>query len=204
MQVKVTIEDSGPGIPREIGNALFERFYQVQKTKTPSKPGFGIGLYLVKHFVEKHHGHVSYQSEPGSGTAFTIVLNKGASHFGNEDIGKDSTERGLLPELMTEENIEKIGNEKTEDLVHNKPSILVIEDEEEIRQYVTRIFAHDFIVYEANSGERGLQMAQEFLPDIIVSDVMMQNGTGIELCNAIKANPSLSHIPVILLHNQTI
>lgn len=197
---EVTIQDSGPGIPQETGNHLFERFYQVQKTKTQTKPGFGIGLYLVKHFLEKHKGEIFYKSTPGEGTAFTVMLKKGAAHFADEMIQEDSYEKTLLPELLTEEETApQLEKETLDDLINSRRTILIIEDEEEIRQYVTGIFKNDFTIYEAKSGDEGLQLAMKFLPDIIISDVMMQNGTGIELCNRIKSDPSLNHIPVILL-----
>jgi len=198
-EVQISITDSGPGIPAEIGDSLFQRFYQVQKTKHQAKPGFGIGLYLVKHFVEKHKGKVAYSSEIGQGTTFTISLQKGADHLAGEIFTDDIPENSLLPELVPAE--EDVSPEKRDlnDLVHDRHSILVIEDEKDIRHYIAQIFKQNYTVYEADCGEQGLKLAKEFLPDIIISDVMMQNGTGIELCNSIKSDPALGHIPVILL-----
>ena len=197
--VQIDITDSGHGIPAEIGDSLFQRFYQVQKTKTQSKPGFGIGLYLVKHFVEMHGGNVSYKSQPGRGTTFTLSLQKSATQPDNEILMEGVQESSLFSELLQEEESISSGKVELSDFVHNRHSILVIEDENDIRHYVTRIFKPDYTVYEAGSGEQGLRLAKEFLPDIIISDVMMQNGTGIELCHSIKTDPVLSHIPVILL-----
>lgn len=199
-EVQVSVEDNGPGIPQEVGSHLFERFYQVQKTKTQSKPGFGIGLYLVKHFMEKHQGTVFYKSQPGLGTTFTLTLPKGVAYSEIELFEDVATDKTLLTELIVEDERGQLPlKENLEELVHSRRSILIIEDEEDIRHYVTKIFKEDFAVYEAKSGEQGLRLAQEFLPDIIISDVMMQNGTGLELCHSIKNNPALSHIPVILL-----
>jgi signal transduction histidine kinase/ligand-binding sensor domain-containing protein/DNA-binding response OmpR family regulator len=201
--VEVFIEDNGPGIPEEVGNRLFERFYQGADTKTASKPGFGIGLYLVKHFVDKHKGTINYQNSESGGASFHLHFLKGSEHFGSQRIMQQSPEKTLLPELLEEEVIVEnvpvsVAGELPE-LVSDKNSLLVVEDDKDIREYVAGIFREEYTVYEAKSGEEGLKIAREILPDIIISDVMMQNGTGLQLCETIKKDPVTGHIPVILL-----
>ncbi len=200
--VQVAVSDSGTGIPDEIGNHLFERFYQVQHSKNQSRPGFGIGLYLVKHFTEKHKGNVSFQSEPGKGTTFYLTFQKGTTHLKGEIIYDAMPQHpALSAELTDNDDDVTVQPIKTdlEELIGTQKIMLVIEDEVAIRKYVSSIFMEWFVIYEAGSGEEGLQMAKQHLPDIIISDVMMQNGTGLELCNRIKGDSTLSHIPVVLL-----
>ena len=201
--IEINITDSGPGIPEGVGDKLFERFYQVKEARSSSKPGFGIGLYLVKHFVDLHKGSIRYQSQSGTGTTFTVSLLKGKTHFDAHTVVE--TEEISPSVLFTNEHIpapvaqpEKEKPER-EELVSGKQSILVVEDDADIRKYIQDIFREKYNVYEAENGEVGIQLAKDYLPDLIVSDVMMPNATGIELCNAVKQDVALSHIPVILL-----
>lgn len=207
-QVEVNIIDSGIGIPGNIGNKLFDRFYQVQEKESSLKTGFGIGLYLVKHFIESHLGQIRYTSATGGGTRFTVSLQKGMAHFPPASIMAEetSTSSEILEELMEEDIPEQLtesmpANEEEDPgtLVTNLPSMLVIDDNHQIRQYVAQLFRKTFRVFEAESGEEGLKMAKENQPDIIISDVVMQGLTGIELCALIKEDPSLNHIPLVLL-----
>ncbi len=200
-EVDVKLVDNGMGIPAAVGNKLFERFYRVPETEMPSKPGFGIGLFLVKNFVEKHQGIITYESEPGKGTTFSLKLLKGAAHFGPVMIYEDAPEKSHLLEVASPDKefaIDK-GTNNLEEIISSQKSILIVEDNGQVRQYISSIFKDAFTVYEAQSGDEGIQLAQQHLPDIIISDIIMKNGTGIELCSAIKTNESLSHIPVILL-----
>lgn len=201
--VDVSVSDSGPGIPPEIGERLFERFYRVSKSQSPSKPGFGIGLYLVKHFVQKHSGQISYQSTPGQGTTFHLQLPTNAARFSDailtDEPGVGKTE--LVNELMAVEEEAPAEEEQPalDEIISDQKTLLVVEDNKEVRDYVAGIFKAGYRVYEAGSGSEGLTLAERYLPDLVISDVMMENGNGIELCNRIKEAPALSHIPVVLL-----
>ncbi len=199
-RVEITIEDSGPGIPASAREQLFQRFHQVQTAKAASQPGFGIGLYLVKHFVEKHKGSIVYADRQGGGASFLLSFQKGDSHLGEYPFVDEAPEQTLLPELVQEELPGSVkGTKELPEIVSDKNAILVVEDEEEIRAYIAGIFRDDYTIYEAKNGQEGLQKAKDLLPDMIISDVMMQNGSGIELCAAIKNDPQTSHIPVVLL-----
>ena len=199
--VEVKLTDNGQGIPTEVGNKLFERFYQVQEKGTTGKPGFGIGLYLVKHFVEKHRGEVSYDSTTGLGTTFCVSFQKGLNHFENLPIYEDVVEKTSLPEDVIHAEIitNEPENNGLEELVSSQKTILIVEDNEQIREYVSGIFAGEFVVYQAASGNEGIATAKKMLPDIIISDIMMEGGNGIDLCNTLKNDPALGHIPIILL-----
>ncbi|MEO6232397.1 MAG: two-component regulator propeller domain-containing protein [Ferruginibacter sp.] len=204
--VEVFIKDDGAGIPPEAGENLFTKFYQVN-SKGPAKiPGFGIGLYLVKHFTNAHKGEISYESKPGAGTSFCLRLQKGHEQFDPALIIEDSQDGNmLLQEIALDDNLDENPAEQSfpitnrENIVTEKQIVLVVDDDQEIRKYLAKMFGQYFIVYEAVDGERGLSMAREFQPDIIVSDIKMRELSGIEFCKIVKADPVLNHIPVILI-----
>ncbi|HEY9261246.1 hybrid sensor histidine kinase/response regulator transcription factor, partial [Chitinophaga sp.] len=202
--IKLVITDTGCGISENAGRLLFEKFYQVKEKGTFGKAGFGIGLYLSKQFIESHKGHISFASNAGEGTSFAVQLKKGTAHFTGqyifEELGQSPV---LLEELMGNISTEIPPTEKEqshmEDIVSGKRSMLVVDDNAEIRDYLRLLFREKFLLHEADNGADGLQLAREYYPDIIISDVVMNGMSGVELCNTIKKDASLSHIPVILL-----
>jgi signal transduction histidine kinase/DNA-binding response OmpR family regulator len=203
--VEVKIADSGRGVPDHVGAKIFDKFYQVNDVGMPVKPGFGIGLYLVKQMLEQHGGKISYSSVAGGGTTFTVTLRKGKAHFDNAQINSKSqqNESILLGEI--DEGIEPLisSPKKTtnglESVVSEKLSILLVDDNEQIRSYLAKVFANNYITYEAGSAEQGLELAKEMMPDVIISDVVMAEMTGFDFCKLVKETPSLSHIPFILI-----
>ncbi len=203
--VNIEIKDSGRGIDETIGEQLFNKFYQVQNELNG---GFGIGLYLVKMFIENHKGHISYQSIKGVGTTFKVSLLKGKEHLMPNFIFEDVAETSVFLDELIESYEEIPQNNKDSNFVKSKKSaplnfesksMLIVEDNTQIRQYLKQIFSADFEIFEAANGSEGLDMVYQFLPDIIISDVMMQGLSGIELCSRVKEDPALSHIPVLLL-----
>ncbi|GAA0553002.1 hybrid sensor histidine kinase/response regulator [Chitinophaga japonensis] len=198
--VQVTVTDSGCGIQPEVGDRLFRKFYQVKQGQGPAAGGFGIGLYLVKHFTERHCGMVSYESRVGEGTTFRLVLLKGKAHFRQEMICPEAPpERSVLLQEPAEEPAPAKPEAELAALVTERQTILVIDDDAELRKYVAQLFAGEFTILEAASGEEGLQLAKDCLPDVIISDITMQGMNGIAVCRHIKEDTALSHIPVILL-----
>lgn len=200
-KVKIDIEDSGVGISESIGKTIFEKFYQV--TRKDNKSGFGIGLYLVKTFVENHFGNISYISEVGKGTIFNMVLLKGKAHFKGQKIHEDIGDSTVFVEELLEETepVLEIENDAADEIeiLSEKSSMLLVDDNDEIRNYLKRIFQSQYIIYEADSAEKALQLVPEYLPDVIITDVMMGEMSGVELCAKIKEDPALNHIPVVLL-----
>jgi signal transduction histidine kinase/ligand-binding sensor domain-containing protein/CheY-like chemotaxis protein len=201
----VSVQDTGPGIPGYVGEQLFERFYQVQH-RTPSKPGFGIGLYLVKHFVDSLKGKVWYESREHEGSTFYIQLLKGHDHIDEELIvTEDITSPGMLQELVEEPAEagapvkEKNKLSELDTLLNEKKSILVVDDDAPTTAYLAGLFGDNFCVYTAHNAADGLKLAGQHVPDIIISDINMEGRNGIEFCMTIKEDPNLSHIPVILL-----
>jgi CheY-like chemotaxis protein/anti-sigma regulatory factor (Ser/Thr protein kinase) len=198
-QVAIQIGDSGPGIPADAHEKLFEKFYQANTAKA----GFGIGLFLVKHFVNAHKGTISYTSEAGKGTVFTVQVPIGTEYLAaGQEIGEEAETTIIeeLPEttILTETDDPALQDANTP-LTTESRSILVVDDNAGIRQYIRQLFRGQFLVYEARSGEEALTLAGQYLPDVIISDVVMQPMSGIELCQKIKGDPALGHIPVILV-----
>lgn len=205
-QVLIEVSDSGCGIPREAGDKLYTRFYQEYNGAKNDQGGFGVGLFLVKTFVERHKGSVSYESEPGMGTVFSITLLKGTGHLDSEIWADDEASSSrMLKELIEDEiTVNSVVEEANEllaesDLNSELKSILIIDDNRDFREYLKQIFKIDYNVYEASDGLIGLEMIREILPEIVISDVMMEGMSGIELCSMVREDMSISHIPIILL-----
>ena len=205
-RVELVVTDTGHGIPKETGQRLFEKFYQVMGNGHPPKTGFGIGLYLVRQFVESHKGIITYESEPGKGTIFSIHLQKGKDHFAGRPVFEELASTPVILEELAGNEASPIenkaasnGKEQPDVLVSGSQTILVIDDNEQMREYIGQIFKGQYIVYAADSGEEGLKMARHYQPDIIITDIVMRHMTGIDLCRVIKEDLTLGHIPVILL-----
>lgn len=215
--ITIEVADTGTGIAPEIGNKVFDRFFKVGGGKN-YKGGFGIGLFLVKNFVDHHHGHVSFTSKLGEGTTFKIKLLKGTAHFSHHLILDQQQESSaILDELnVFDDDVTQTGTayasgtegkaqlmDVQEGISSEILTLLIIDDNEEIRHYIRKIFASKFEILEAADGEEGLQLINRYLPDMIISDVLMQSLNGIELCSLVKADPALNHIPLVLLTAST-
>jgi len=199
-EVNIEVIDSGPGIPEGIGEKIFDKFYKVSG-KESLKMGFGIGLYLVKSFVELHGGKINFSPNDPVGTIFLIEIPIGDAD-GLSESNVAEKELIYVNELMTgnvqeEKKIEEVGN--LELLISDLHAILVVDDNEEIIDYIKQIFHNNFKIYKATNGLDGLRQCKELMPDIVISDINMDGLNGIELCRQIKENPGLSHIPVLLL-----
>jgi len=208
--VAIQVSDSGCGVPKGVGDKLFDRFYQVQNTHL-GQGGLGIGLYLVKTFIENQKGRISYKSEEGIGTIFTIELLKGKKHFGDNFIFEDVDEHSVfLDELIDEEpliqpgeHVQQIHLDNYSALLSAKKVMLLIEDNYQIREYLVQIFNESFEVFELDNANNGYNTVIKLMPNIIISDVMMGGLSGIDLCRNLKADPVLNHIPIILLTANT-
>ena len=205
-KVKIQVRDTGCGITQAAGDKLYNKYYQEYQHNTLSKGGLGIGLFLVKSYTEQHSGKITYESEAGSGTVFDLELLKGRAHFKSTAVIDDAPKRSVLfNELMDEEAGQDVplatetATPPAAEITSEFKTMLIIEDNREIGEYIKQVFMADYIVYEADNGESGLKIAMELMPDIVISDVMMPGMSGIELCSRIKEDPNLSHIPVILL-----
>lgn len=202
--VKVFVSDNGCGIPEEIGDALFQKFYRVRESN--HQTGFGIGLYLVKKFIEAHRGSIGYSGKQGEGTCFELTFLKGKDHFHSSLIFEDVCESSVFLEELIDVNSfsleassEKAAPEAAKDIVSERPVMIIVDDNIQIRNYIKSIFQDEYIIYTCGDGEEGHSLITRYQPDIVISDVVMPGVSGIELCARIKEDPALNHIPVILL-----
>lgn len=209
-EVIVRVQDNGIGIDQETGEQLYEKFYRASGQAITARQGFGIGLYLVKHFTAQHKGQISYESREGQGTTFTLSLLKGTQHFGQDTIIEQSTAQPALPDELVLEDAMTSGmhdpaetEAPLEALVTEKKTILLIDDDGQLLQYLSGLFKNTYQVYLASDGEEGLKLARKHLPDLVIADVHMQGMSGIDLCRLIKEDAALQHIPVILLTAST-
>lgn len=203
-RVEVLVSDNGIGIPSDVGSRLFDKFYRVAREQKTGHTGFGIGLYLVKQYAESHKGEITYTSTPGQGTFFQLQLRKGAAHFGSLPIAEDTGAVTIKEEVVLHDDFAQVGAPESEpeplgSLVSERQTLVVVDDDASIRQYLVQLFKDRFTVYEADNGIDALHLAQQYGPDLVISDVMMGGLNGIDLCQTIKEDPALGHIPVILL-----
>lgn len=195
--VTVVVRDNGPGIPAAEQAHVFNRFHRAYTTHKEAKVGTGIGLALAKELVELHNGEISVTSEEGFGATFTVSLPRLA-------LGGDGLPSPEVPNLAPATVAVAASMPQTEpatapDETLDHPTVLVVDDNAEIRRYVRSHLEPAYHVIEAVHGADGLTQARAVLPDLIVSDVMMPEMDGYAFCRAIKADPELDFIPVILL-----
>jgi CheY-like chemotaxis protein len=213
--VRISISDTGRGIPPEKLPHIFDRFYQADDAYTKDQEGSGIGLALTKELVKLHYGKIEVESTPGEGTVFTVYLPMGKGHLKPDEIISRIPEQDISTGAETDKNsfasaqeyIEPLKKAKEmpedDDLFdltkENRPFLLIVEDNDDLRAYIRSYLDADYLVSEAFDGEMGLQKAIEKIPDLIVSDVMMPKMDGVQLCSKLKTDERTSHIPVILL-----
>lgn len=193
--VRLQVTDTGVGMPAEHVRHIFDSFYQIDVHHA----GSGIGLALVKAFVEMHHGTISVDTTEGQGTCFTIEIP--ACQSGTLD--PDTTRSAVLTNLREgavlaadQETLQAVAPESTPD---DKETILVIDDNLDIRDYVRSVLQDEYNVIEAANGQEGLQQAMKYVPDAIICDVMMPVMDGMECCRRLKSEVQTSHIPVMML-----
>ncbi|MBN2274591.1 MAG: response regulator [Bacteroidales bacterium] len=202
--LEIFVQDSGRGIPAEQLDKIFDRFYQVNDTMNEGKSGTGIGLSLTKELIVLQHGTITVESKPGKGSNFIIKLPLGKDHLKEHDYvivkPDEIKDDSLVIKCRSSEN--KSVNDIEEDLdLKNidRSVILIIEDNDDVRQHIAENFGKDYIIKEARHGKEGWEMANAFIPDLIISDVIMPEMDGIALCKKLKSDVSTSHIPLILL-----
>jgi len=208
--IEISVSDTGLGIPKGQLDKIFDRFYQVDNRLSKEYEGTGVGLSLTKELVELHKGIISVVSEEGKGSTFIIIFPVGKEHLKPDEIldevnlnENEVTEDYKFSKIMNEPisvqayidsriDIESIG--KT-----NKPSLLIVEDNTDVREYISDILNKYYNLTEASNGEEGLKKSFELIPDLIISDVMMPKMDGFQLCSKLKTDSNTCHIPLILL-----
>lgn len=213
--LRLDVKDTGKGISQDEADKIFERFFQAKGAAS----GTGIGLALVKSFVELHHGEARVESELGKGSDFIVVIpreQEGDSQVIHNDVdivdnsvnasastGKNVVDESVLQYIddgdRSRGKVQQLVSENT-----NRPTVLVIDDNTDIRQYERTLLQDEYIVLEAADGKEGLAVALKEVPDLVICDVMMPVMDGLELTEQLKTNTATSHIPVIMLTAKTL
>lgn len=208
--LRLDVRDTGKGISQDEADKIFERFFQAKGAAS----GTGIGLALVKSFVELHHGEARVESELGKGSDFIVVIpreQEGDSQVIHNDVdivdnsvnasastGKNIVDESVLQYIddgdRSRGKVQQLVNENT-----NRPTVLVIDDNTDIRQYERTLLQDEYVVLEAADGKEGLAVALKEVPDLVICDVMMPVMDGLEFTKQLKTNTATSHIPVIML-----
>lgn len=208
--LRLDVKDTGKGISQDEADKIFERFFQAKGAAS----GTGIGLALVKSFVELHHGEARVESELGKGSDFIVVIpreQEGDSQVIHNDVdivdnsvnasaptGKNVVDESVLQYIddgdRSHGKVQQLVSENT-----NRPTVLVIDDNTDIRQYERTLLQDEYVVLEAADGKEGLAVALKEVPDLVICDVMMPVMDGLELTEQLKTNTATSHIPVIML-----
>lgn len=208
--LRLDVKDTGKGISQDEADKIFERFFQAKGAAS----GTGIGLALVKSFVELHRGEARVESELGKGSDFIVVIpreQEGDSQVIHNDVdivdnsvnasaptGKNVVDESVLQYIddgdRSRGKVQRLVSENT-----NRPTVLVIDDNTDIRQYERTLLQDEYIVLEAADGKEGLAVALKEVPDLVICDVMMPVMDGLELTEQLKTNTATSHIPVIML-----
>lgn len=208
--LRLDVRDTGKGISQDEADKIFERFFQAKGAAS----GTGIGLALVKSFVELHHGEARVESEPGKGSDFIVVIprkQEGNSQVIHNEVdivdnstnasasdGKNVVDESVLQYIddgdRSRGKVQQLVSENT-----NRPTVLVIDDNTDIRQYERTLLQDEYIVLEAADGKEGLSVAMKEVPDLVICDVMMPVMDGLEFTEQLKTNTATSHIPVIML-----
>lgn len=192
--LQITVEDNGLGISEENLKDIFTPFYQVQASAKKIQPGSGIGLSLTRSIVKLSHGSIWATSEINAGTVFNVVIPIDKDNFSESEIADDKQNYSVdehidLPALS---------------LDTRNQTVLVIDDDDDIRQFIARTLSANFKVLTAADGKQGLEIATNEMPDIVLCDVIMPHITGIELCKKLKTNIKTGHIPIILITSRTL
>lgn len=180
--------DTGEGIPEKDIDKIFERFFRVENVRPK---GSGIGLALTKAFVELHGGDITVESKEGKGSVFIVTIP--VKHVDNKgEMKAIYKEKAVLDEVAPVESVAPVA-------ASDKPMLLFIDDNEDMRNMVLSLLGDEYNIALAPNGKEGLRMAAKYVPDLVVSDVMMPVMDGMECCRRIKEEVSTSHIPVLLL-----
>ena len=189
--IEIIIEDTGSGIKKENINKIFDRFYQVTEFDKQYYGGTGIGLEVVRNFIELHKGKIEVSSKLNIGTQFKIQLPNGNKHL---EIKNNTVKYNSNDNLQTKLTAFENSNNKSKD-----KTLLIIDDNSELRSYLNNELDTNYNILLAENGKIGFELANKHIPDIIITDVMMPVMDGIELCKMIKNDLRTSHIPIMMI-----
>jgi signal transduction histidine kinase/DNA-binding response OmpR family regulator/streptogramin lyase len=203
--VEIKVSDSGKGIPKEQIHLIFERFYQVSDSDTREYEGSGIGLALSKELVEVYRGTLDVESEIGKGTVFTLSLPVSEGLFRSDEITVTENETAEKTKDSVSEALSEVSSVFNLQVAHpdekpgEGPVVLIVEDNEDLRNYISRSLEDQYRILVADHGATGLSTAFEQVPDLIISDLMMPEMSGLKMTEKLKKDGRTNHIPVIIL-----
>ena len=198
-KLRIDVRDTGKGIDKDEANKVFERFFQAKGAAS----GTGIGLALVKSFVELHNGEVKVESELDKGSDFIVVIPRMQANGtvvidddaeDNQSFADESALQYIDDGDKHKGRVQQVVSENTD-----KPTVLIIDDNNDIRQYERTLLQDNYFVLEASDGKEGIDVAKKEVPDLVICDVMMPVMDGLEFTEQLKTNTATSHIPVIML-----
>ncbi|MBE2206614.1 MAG: tetratricopeptide repeat protein [Saprospiraceae bacterium] len=193
----IAVQDTGIGIPAEQIPHLFERFYHSSSSDIQS--GSGLGLALTKELAELHGGGIEVESKEEQGTTFVVKIRTDEAFFQPGEIVETPQQSGIETQMPLPAAAKPAPSSTRLALQANQPVLLIVEDNADVRAYIKDQFEGSYQIWEAENGRIGLEMAQKKTPDLIISDVMMPEMSGMELCSRLKTDEKTSHIPVIML-----
>jgi signal transduction histidine kinase/ligand-binding sensor domain-containing protein/DNA-binding response OmpR family regulator len=195
----IEVADEGRGIPQHLQRNLFTRFASFNEDK--NKPSTGIGLFIVKELVDKHNGRITVESEVNEGSIFTIAFPRGVQHFGKNVEFFTAEDEPIESTPPAAESVD--AEPDASDSKERRRSILLVEDDADLRLFVKATLHDEYTVFEAKNGREGWEKACKNLPDFVISDIMMPEMDGVELLRQLKNDFRTSHIPVVLLTAKT-
>ena len=203
-EVEIKVKDTGIGIPADRLSHIFDRFYQVDSSNTREQEGTGIGLALTKELIGLHKGRITVNSKEGEGTEFIINLPIGDYSNGKEklielSVNESSFEKTLDDVNISDSKLIPITDIQLPLTKIQQEIILIVEDNSDVRGYIREQLENDYSVIEACNGEQGILSAQNEIPDLIITDVMMPKMDGYKFSKAIRGDEKTSHIPIIML-----
>lgn len=209
--VSIGVQDQGIGIADSKKNSIFIRFENLVDRNLFNQSSTGIGLSLVKELVEMHKALISVDSQLGEGSCFKVDFQKGKEHYDDSvEFMQDDATAGMEvakpvgnQDEMAHDHMEEEKTPEGEEMGNSKGVMLLVEDNSELRLFLRSIFSSEYRVVEAGNGMEGWSKALKFLPDIIISDVMMPEKDGIAMTRELRADMTTSHIPVVLLTAKT-
>ncbi len=201
--VEIRIIDNGIGISEEDLPYIFDKFYQAKSSGINKKAGTGIGLTLTKGLIELHHGSIWAESIPGKDTIFTVIFPIDQDAYCAEEIVSEPI--GITKNILLnpEQQLTQSDFDEEPDSNEVKPDVLIVEDNDELRRFLSRELSKKYNILEAEDGKIGIDLAFSAIPDLIVSDILMPQQSGIDLCKTVKSDFRTCHIPVILLTAKT-